>query len=370
MKKTPQDQDYAQWLDISFFRKHLTSNLSFIISESKLSTLANVCAITHAMKIRDFNAGLIAKPEPKEVVVDFCVNNISKYLYDNDSSEIDWLELFVAGHDTGKDKNIDKGKNQQQMPEYNDDHFNDDEYVRMAALSYMKATSNDLTTQQQMVEQILKAQQHMLQSNKYIQKRVFQKSWLGKISDYFTRVIDFSNGRIFLLGLQNKKKKYFITIPSIISGTTTGAAIIIGMQLFPAYGFFTFLTSAVVGYFSGLGLYKSVRDIFVGVMGSSEASHLREKDQVHKLDNYLKKEKESTVHRRNKKQVSTDGLPLDSALVESINSSIKAAAAASVSAGQLMTPEKTPQVNRVAANSHVERVLLNANSDGGSGRGV
>ena len=154
MKKTPQDQDYAQWLDISFFRKHLTSNLSFIISESKLSTLANVCAITHAMKIRDFNAGLIAKPEPKEVVVDFFVNNISKYLYDNDSSEVDWLELFVAGHDTGKDKNIDKGKNQQQTPEYNDDHFNDDEYVRMAALSYMKATSNDLTTQQQMVEQI------------------------------------------------------------------------------------------------------------------------------------------------------------------------------------------------------------------------
>ena len=94
---------------------------------------------------------------------------------------------------------------------------------------------------------------------------------------------------------------------------------------------------------------------------------------LHWLNRLILQSKQQPLHlflRRNKKQVSTDGLPLDSALVESINSSIKAAAAASVSAGQLMTPEKTPQVNRVAANSHVERVLLNANSDGGSGRGV
>ncbi len=410
MTKTYQDQDYAQWLDISFFRKYLTSGLSSIVSERTIDTLANVCAITHAMKMRDFKAGLIKKPESKETTVSFFVSNVSKYLSDNDSSEADWLELFIAGHDTGKDKDVTKGKDQQQTLEEDEDRFNDDEYVRMAALSHMKATSNDIAKQQQMVAQILRAQQQQtLHRNKYIQKRISQKSWLGRILDYFIHGVDISGSRASLLGLKKKKKKRFITIPSIISGISAGAAIIAGMQLFPAYGFFTFLTSALAGYFAGLGLYKSVRGAFTGGKDSAEVSHSKQKDheivkvkeleiskkkieevaKIHELemvklheqkkklgeerkfDDHLEEEKKSIVHKRSKKQGNVDMSALDSVLVDAIKFSIKAASVAAVSAGQLMTPEKTPQVNKAANTSHTERVLASANSgDGGTGRGI
>jgi hypothetical protein len=436
MTNTYLDQDYAQWLDISFFRKHLTAGLSSTLSENIVSTLANVCAITHAMKMRDFNAGLTAQPESKEVTVGLFVNNLSKYLSDDNSSEDDWLELFIAGHDTGKDKDVTKGKDQQQTTEQGDDRFNDDEYVRMAALSYMKANSNDIAKQQQMVAQILKAQQqHTLHRNKYIQKRISQKSWLSRIIDYFIRGVDVSGSRASLLGIKKKKKKRFITIPSIISGITSGVAIIAGMQLFPAYGFLTFAVSAFAGYFAGLGLYKSIRNTFVGGKGGSEAGHSHEKEReqskeksrerspqiskekehevakakeleiseqkiqevekAHKLekakelerekvveqkkelaekqefDKHLEEQKKNIAHRHNEKQGIEDTTVLDKVLVDAIKFSIKAASAAADAAGQIMTPEKTPQVNKAANSTHASRLLESANSGGGgSGRGL
>jgi hypothetical protein len=421
------NQDYAPWLDIPFFHTQLKSKFGSKLSSETLNSLANTYAITYAMKQRDAHKGLIPKPKSKkEIIIDF-LNNIEKYLEDNEDSGTDWLELFVAGH--GMDQQHKKNKQIDQELIIEAGQFNDDEYARLATFEYIRTTITDISKQQRLIAQMLQPQQQTMHRVKYQQKRQLHRSWLDRLIDYLIRGINF-NTYSYLLGFK-KKKKRFITVPSIISGISASIGTIIGIKLFPAYGIGV-VASAIIGYFAGLGLYKNIKTVLTNHNSSSQQiippekksdhqsslektkelskqqeraqeiefkqaqEHSKAKKQEEKIDYKLElvkqhmvireKEKAREQEQEQMKVVSKDKAkreadggapsrssstynkaansvnPLDTLLVEAVKLTLKATTHA---VNAMVTPENTPQTNKVARSTHASRVLEGKYSDGG-----
>lgn len=206
------DQDYAKWLDIPYFHGYFSSALSGKVSESTINILANTVALTHAMKMRDHHAGLIAVPDSKRDCAARFIENVNKRLESQEESD-DWLELFIAGHD--EEKKIEKPIEQERDEEL---HYSDDEYANMAALEFIRTSSSSLNlSPQQLITQLVRLQQQQLlhrSKHRAQQRKIFAGTMLGRFMGSMT----WGLGRAFakFLGVKIDKRPRLLIIPEVV----------------------------------------------------------------------------------------------------------------------------------------------------------
>lgn len=361
------DQDYAAWLDIGFFYKAFTSELSGLVDDKKLKILANSCALVYAMKMRDHEAGLTAKPETKATEAARFAANIKKYIANNSTSENDWMELFVAGHEHNEQQT-----NKAQSKTVDKDYYTDDEYVRLAALEFMRANSNDIEKQQQMVGQFLSIQQKITTKRSHrTQLKLAQRSWLDRLIGYFIRG---ERGPDYALGLNRPKKRRFMTIPAVFAWAG---------EIFGALSLGSFFGKPKAKQQERV-VHKP-RELELTQSKQIEA----EREQVRQRHEHIEREleivKQQIISKDTKKIIKSDkentvlSLGLEGIGSEALDLATKTAGSIAVSAIKLsikmathaagaLKPEDTPQVNRAAQTTHQQRALETTGGGGGLGR--
>lgn len=205
--------DYHQWLEIDYFYRIFYDLLGSKVSKANIKTLANMHALTYAMKMRDYHAGLIKEPENIQTIAQTFAKNLIKALGQNESASEDWMELFILGHNRDKEQEKELHNKKDQGHEF-DQQFSEDEYARLALIEYGR--NNDLSFEKtkQLVMRLLKLQQKNFIHQKHHVKQLQKLGWFDMLFNFF------KGGRLnflAMLGLRVPllRKRLFFPIVSL-----------------------------------------------------------------------------------------------------------------------------------------------------------